>query len=75
MRIMNSKTVAIICVVLVCAAGVWWMSAASQTGLLQVVMKATPFLVLLGVWVLLMTRKYPNGPGQQRDSWFGSPRH
>lgn len=33
--------------------------------------KAAPFLVLLGVWVILMIGKFPNGRG--RISWLASP--
>ena len=41
----------------------------SSAGPLRLLMNATPFFLLLGVWViLLMTRKFPNGP---RQSIFG----
>jgi hypothetical protein len=67
---MNSKAkLAIICAMLVSVAGVLWIA-----GPLQLVLKATPFLLLLGVWVFLVIRKYPNGPGQ-RIPWLGSSRH
>jgi hypothetical protein len=46
----------------------------SSSGSLRLVMKATPFFLLLGVWILLAIRKFPNGPGQS-ISWFASPRH
>jgi ATP-dependent Zn protease len=36
---------------------------------LPLVMKAAPFLLLLGVWIFLVIRKFPNGPGL---SWLGS---
>src|ERR1019366_942572 len=36
----------------------------SSSGPLQLIMNATPFLLLLGVWIFLMIRKFPNGPGQ-----------
>ena len=43
-------------------------------GPLQMVMIATPFLVLFGVWFFLMIRQSPNGPGQS-ISWLASLRH
>src|SRR5437879_5006108 len=46
----------------------------ASSGLLQLVMNATPFLLLLGVWIFLVIRKFPNGPGQS-ISWLASPRH
>jgi ATP-dependent Zn protease len=46
----------------------------SSSGPLQLIMNATPFLLLLGVWIFLMIRKFPNGPGQS-ISWLASPRH
>ena len=46
----------------------------SSSGSLRLIMKATPFFLLLGVWILLAIRKFPNGPGQS-ISWFASPRH
>lgn len=46
----------------------------ASSGPLQLVMNATPFLVLLGVWIFLMIRKFPNGPWQS-ISWLASPRH
>jgi ATP-dependent Zn protease len=36
----------------------------SSSGLLQLFSNATPFLLLLGVWIFLMIRKFPNGPRQ-----------
>ena len=46
----------------------------SSSGSLQLLIKATPFLLLLGVWIFLVIRKFPNGP-RQSISWFASPRH
>ena len=37
----------------------------ASSGPLQLVMKATPFLVLLGVWIFLMIRRFQNGPGHR----------
>ncbi len=39
---------------------------------LPLIMKAAPFLLLLGIWFFLVIRKFPNGPGWN-SSWFGSP--
>ncbi|MFI5382270.1 MAG: hypothetical protein ACHRHE_23490 [Tepidisphaerales bacterium] len=36
----------------------------SSSGLLRLLMNATPFLLLLGVWIFLVIRKFPNGPRQ-----------
>ena len=36
----------------------------SSSGLLSSVLNAAPFLLLLGVWIVLMIRKFPNGPRQ-----------
>jgi ATP-dependent Zn protease len=36
----------------------------SAAGTLPLLTKASPFLLLLGVWIFLMIRKFPNGPGQ-----------
>jgi ATP-dependent Zn protease len=36
----------------------------SAAGTLPLFMKASPFLLLLGVWIFLMIRKLPNAPGQ-----------
>ncbi len=33
----------------------------SSSGPLHVVLNATPFLLLLGVWIFLVIRKFPNG--------------
>lgn len=46
----------------------------SSSGPLQLVLNATPFLLLLGVWIFLVIRKFPNGPGQS-ITWLASPRH
>lgn len=46
----------------------------SSSGSLQLMMNAAPFLLLLGVWIFLITRKFPNGPVQNLF-WLGSPRH
>jgi ATP-dependent Zn protease len=46
----------------------------SSSRLLPLVMNATPFLLLLDVWIFLVIRKFPNGPGQS-ISWLASPRH
>ena len=131
---MNSKVVAIICAVLICAAGILWMATAGQRSVttltysqfiekvrtgqiasvivmgsnsgavqamcqlkdgntertvlpsdyreamaamqdklvnveirdsssepLRLLINATPFLLLLGIWIFLMVRKFPNG--------------
>jgi ATP-dependent Zn protease len=34
----------------------------SASGPLQLLLKASPFLLLLGVWIFLVIRKFPNGP-------------
>jgi ATP-dependent Zn protease len=36
----------------------------SSSGPLRLFVNATPFLLLLGVWIFLMIRKFPNGPRQ-----------
>jgi ATP-dependent Zn protease len=36
----------------------------SSSGPLRLFMNATPFLLLLGVWVFLMTRRFPGSPKQ-----------
>jgi ATP-dependent Zn protease len=36
----------------------------SSSGPLQLVMKATPFFLLLGAWIFLLIRKFPNGLGR-----------
>ena len=46
----------------------------SSSGPLQLLLNATPFLLLLGVWIFLVIRKFPNGPGQSIP-WLASPRH
>ena len=46
----------------------------SSSGSLQLLMRATPFLLLLGVWIFLVIRKFPNGL-RQSLSWLASPRH
>lgn len=44
----------------------------ASSGPLALVWHATPFLLLLGVWILLAIRKVPNGP--QSIGWLASPR-
>lgn len=36
----------------------------SSSGPLQLFINATPFLLLLGVWIFLLIRKFPNDPRQ-----------
>jgi ATP-dependent Zn protease len=36
----------------------------SASGPLQLFLKASPFFLLLGVWIFLIIRKLPNGPRQ-----------
>jgi len=36
----------------------------SSSGSLRLFKNAAPFLLLLGVWIFLMIRKFPNGPRQ-----------
>ncbi|MBI3683888.1 MAG: hypothetical protein HY235_26230 [Acidobacteria bacterium] len=36
----------------------------SSSGPLRLFINATPFFLLLGVWIFLLIRKFPNGPGQ-----------
>lgn len=36
----------------------------SSSGPLRLFINATPFFLLLGVWIFLMIRKFPNGPGR-----------
>jgi ATP-dependent Zn protease len=36
----------------------------SSAGFLRPLTNASPFLLLLGVWIVLMIRKFPNGPRQ-----------
>lgn len=36
----------------------------SASGPVQLLWKASPFFLLLGVWIFLMIRKFPNGPGK-----------
>ncbi|MCU1275041.1 MAG: ATP-dependent metalloprotease FtsH [Bryobacterales bacterium] len=36
----------------------------SSSGPLQFFINATPFFLLLGVWIFLVIRKFPNGPRQ-----------
>ena len=36
----------------------------SASGPLQLFLRASPFFLLLGVWIFLVIRKFPNGPRQ-----------
>jgi hypothetical protein len=62
---MQKTTIAIICAVLICLAGGWWIST---TGLwnpssrpVWLIKNAMPFLLLLGIWIFPIIRKFPNG--------------
>ena len=37
----------------------------SSSGPLRPIVNAVPFLLLLGVWIFLVVRKFPNGPRQR----------
>jgi ATP-dependent Zn protease len=46
----------------------------SSSGPHQLMLYYTPFPLLLGVWIFLLIRKFPNGPGQSIP-WLASSRH
>jgi len=57
--------IAMVCAVLICLAGGWWISAAgpreSYSGPVGLIKNAMPFLLLLGIWIFLIIRKFPHG--------------